>query len=269
MHEELTAISSLVDAVGRAERACGQVSPSKPAELAMRERVAWRLTCRTLPLQVFADPLARRLPSTPISTRRASLSSEIVRLGKYSRGEQLKGRSYLWMGGRPATLKIWVTAPGVRRLGQVEGRVRQRIEGIEGYRAPALLGHGSVDEIDYVLEECLLGCHPRGQEELYAAVSDLLPALSRAYGESRTADLPLADVVVPDFRERLRSVLGDPLLPWLPEWGSRDRRIGQLDALSEVDLRLPIALCHGDLVSTNIIRMRKVGTTSVTGSWAA
>lgn len=182
-----------------------------------------------------------------------ALRSSIVRVGKLAAVDRLKVRSYLVVDGEVRSLKVWSGAAAVKTGGR-ERDIRARIEGIEGYRTPPILQHGEVGSTAYLLEPVVYGRHPASGHQRVEMVADLGAALTRGYVATTDGDRPLSEVTHPEFGTRLQEVLADERYPWPDDGGDRDALRRRAARLIERDLLLPVAITHGDLVASNIIR---------------
>lgn len=182
-----------------------------------------------------------------------SLRSAIVRLGKLASPDQIKVRSYLVRDGQVLSLKVWSGAAALVR-GKRERDIRARISGLESYRTPPVLAHGEGGSTAFILEPVIYGSHPTSGGPRLAMTADLAQALSRGYMATMVGDRRLSKVTHPDLPGRLDHVLGGDGYPWPSDVRERAqvrRAVGRLIAR---DRTLPVAITHGDLVASNVIR---------------
>jgi hypothetical protein len=215
-------------------------------------RTVWHRDLRGFDPTRLADRAAR-LRDEPEAELDLTMRSAIVRLGKFSRGQAVKVRSYVLLDGQLATLKLWqgfdAAVTGAR-----ERKVRALIAGIDAYRTPPILRHGEHEGVDYLLEPAVFGRHPSGDVQRLAAVVDLGRSLADAYVAVGIDDRRLSESVHPEFRARLEAAFSDPELVWDPAWGAKAATVTRLLRLVERDRSLPGAITHGDLVASNVIR---------------
>jgi hypothetical protein len=181
------------------------------------------------------------------------LASSVVRLGKLASVDRLKVRSYLVLDGHLRSLKVWSGEVAVA-TGRRERDVRTRIAGIDGYRTPAILDHGQVGATAYLLEPVVRGQHPTSGAQRVAMAADLAEALSAGYAATGAGDKPLSAITHEQLPDRVDAVLGDDTLPWPDEVGDRGVVRRHVARLIAKDRSLPVAITHGDLVASNVIR---------------
>lgn len=181
------------------------------------------------------------------------LVSSVVRLGKLASADRLKVRSYLVVDGQLRSLKVWSGEVAVA-TGRREVDVRGRIAGIDGYRTPPILDHGQDGETAFLLEPVVRGQHPTSGAERVVMAADLAGALASGYAATSNGDKPLSAVTHDQFPTRIDEVLRDGRLPWPDEAGERDAVRRQVGKLIAKDRSLPVAITHGDLVASNVIR---------------
>jgi hypothetical protein len=216
------------------------------------ERTLWQRDLRGFDPSRLADRAARLRDEAEGSVDLA-VRSAIVRLGKFSRGAAVKVRSYVVVDGQLATLKVWqgfdAAVTGAR-----ERRVRAQIAGIDAYRTPPILRHGEQDGVDYLLEPAVFGRHPSGDRQRLEAAVELGGSLAQAYVIGGLDERPLSASVHPEFRARLEAAFADPGLVWDASWGAKASTMTRLFRLVDRDRTLPVAVTHGDLVASNVIR---------------
>ncbi|SDU77144.1 phosphotransferase [Jiangella alkaliphila] len=240
-------------AVRRVERTVAADIPVTSSRYLHAQRALWRTDTGQLDTDRLADVLARARPGDAEGEVELELLSAVVRLGKFSRGQTIKVRSYLALDDQPVSLKVWRgfderTSPGRR-----ERLVRAQIAGIDGYRSPRVLADGRIDDIDYLAETVIYGRHPSGPAERLNAAADVGTALCDGYRATMTGLRRLSATTHPAFRDRIDAALGpEPNRDWTPETLARLR--DRVLRLIDQDRRLPVAVTHGDLVATNIIR---------------
>lgn len=242
-----------LEVIGQVERALGL--PPEDQVLELRGRALRHPGgLPGLDTDLVADPHVRLPDTRRPEVVRARCASRIVVLGKYARPTQVKARAYLLVDGRAATLKVWRMGAGETPLGARERRVRERVARFPQYRAPTVLRHGTVGDVDYLLEQVVYGMHPLTAPERRAAAEDLVPSLAAAYIAEGRVVSPASAVMSRDFATRLRTALDDPEIDWPCPPAQQAAVAEHLLRLVAQDRALVCALGHGDLVATNIIR---------------
>ncbi|PYF99371.1 Phosphotransferase enzyme family protein [Georgenia satyanarayanai] len=192
---------------------------------------------------VPTDPGA---PSVPVT---APVAADAVLIGKFDRGRQVRMRSFYAEEGLCARIQAGSRHPerehGVSRSVRAAQLVAAHRPGL----APAMRDHGTLfsGRTAYLVEEVVEGRTPRTPTEIAAAmevVAEELSVLQRAVG---VTSKPLSAVVNPAFPERWRGVVTDGHVP--PKLAAR------LDRLIARDELLEVSFTHGDLVSSNVLRV--------------
>jgi hypothetical protein len=182
-----------------------------------------------------------------------TLRCTIVRLGKLSEPALLKVRGYLEADGTLHTVKVWAGSKAVR-TGHREVEIRRQIEGIPEYRSAPVLASGEREGLLFLLEPLVSGDHPRSGAERVRACADLVPDLAAGYRATGVGDRRLSTVVHARFGQRLDEAFQDGALPWPEDIRERGEVRHQLTRLVRGDPRVPVAITHGDLVASNIVR---------------
>lgn len=225
-------------------------------------RVAGRVARRDGPLDealrpdTLSDPLAREAAQLRGGdTVEAASRAALVVVGKLAAADTVKARAYLATDEALCALKVWGPSRGA--VGRREQAARERIAEIPAYLAPPVLAAGALPSGGhFVLEPAVLGTAPANAAQRDAAVDELLPTLARAYRAYGVTDRPLREVEDDDLEAG--AAAGFAALPegCVPTASEVRALVGEVARLVARDRLLPCALCHGDLVASNVIRDR-------------
>lgn len=241
---------------GRWRRALGALaavelrSPALPTTLRWRRLDASGAVALAVPphpgLPAGLVPTTTGAPTVPVT---APVAADAVLIGKFDRGRQVRMRSFYAEEGLCARIQAGSRHPerehGVSRSVRAARLVAEHRPGL----APAMRDHGTLfsGRTAYLVEEVVEGRTPRTPTEVAATmtlVAAELAALQRAVG---VMSRPLSAVVNPAFHERWRGVVEDGHIP--PKLAARVDRLLARDELLEV------SFTHGDLVSSNVLRV--------------
>ena len=241
---------------GRWRRALGVLaaverrSPALPAALLWRRlEASGSVALSTPPHPGLPGGLVPAEPETATVPITAPVAADAVVIGKFDRGRQVRMRSFYADEGLCARIQAGSRHPerehGVSRSVRAAQLVAAHRPGL----APVMRDHGTLfaGRTAYLVEEVVEGRSPRTPAEIAATmevVAAELSVLQRAVG---VTSRPLSAVVNPAFRERWRGVVADGHIP--PTLAARVDRLIARDELLEV------SFTHGDLVSSNVLRV--------------
>ncbi|MEE6288979.1 phosphotransferase [Georgenia sp. MJ173] len=196
-----------------------------------------------------AEALPPSLAPSGSPTRRplrAPVSADLVQLGKFDRGRQVRMRAFYGAAG------ISVRVQAASRDAAVRHGVARSVTAAQVVAAhrpdlmPRMVDHGTVlrGRTAYLTEETVTGRMPQDPAEVAVAMTGVareLGAVQRAVGITAR---PLGAVAHPRFAERWRAVVaGGHLSPALG---------AEVERLIARDARLEVSFTHGDLVSSNV-----------------
>lgn len=249
------AVEAALDLVAEAEAEVFGAGP--PVSLRVTGRIARRdgPLSDALNAEALTDPLvaeARGLQAGSVAVR--PVRSELLVVGKLAAPESVKARAYLVApDGQPRTLKVW--APSRAAVGRREQEARERVARIPEYRSLPVLAAGSLASGGhFLLEPVLYGASPLHRGVRMEAVHELVPTLARAYVADGLEDRRLSEIEGSDLAQRLEEGIATLAEAWQPHWGDRGRLERALARLVRRDRTLPCAMCHGDLVASNLMR---------------
>lgn len=178
----------------------------------------------------------------------APVRADAVVIGKFDRGRQVRLRAFYADDGMVARVQAGSRhgrEHGVSRsvrAAEIVGRHRPGL-------MPALLDHGTVfgGRTAYLVERTVTGRPPGSRASVAEAMAEVaaeLGAVQRAVGITPT---PLSGVVPAAFRARWRAVVEDGHVPAAVA--------AEVDRLIARDALLEVSFTHGDLVSSNVLRV--------------
>lgn len=190
-------------------------------------------------------PTADREPSVLT----APVAADAVVIGKFDRGRQVRMRAFYAEDGLSARVQAASRHPGGQHGVSRSVRAAQVVGAHRPLLIPSMVDHGTVfaGRTAYLVEETVEGRTPGSPEEVaevMPVVAEELAVVQRATGitaERFSAVVPAA------FGERWRGVVTDGHVP--PKLAAR------LDRLIARDDRLEVSFTHGDLVSSNVLRV--------------
>lgn len=179
----------------------------------------------------------------------APVAADAVVIGKFDRGRQVRMRAFYAEEGLCARVQGGSRHPGREHGVSRSVRAAQIVAEHRPGLAPTMVDHGTVlaGRTAYLVEEVVEGRVPQRPEEVATAMAGVareLGAVQRAVGVSTDR---LSAVVNPAFHDRWRDVVADGHVP--PKLAAR------VDRLVARDDRLEISFTHGDLVSSNVLRV--------------
>lgn len=250
------AVTAAFHATEQAEQAVFGHLLDQPTAFHVRNRVAWSVdSLEAIDHTRLPDPIVRDLPAPNARTTTSSRSA-IVRLGKRPAADNVRARSFLVDDGQALTLKATAVAlavPDMPGESRRELRVRQEVQQVAAYPAPAVLGAGTAGDVDYLLEPVVFGTMPSTPRERLTAAVDVIGRLADAYLAAGMEDRRLDAVLRDDFSESFRATVTAPWALW-PSSSDQAAVISGVFRLVERNLSLPCSLGHGDMNMSNVIR---------------
>jgi hypothetical protein len=154
-------------------------------------------------------------------------------------------RSFYISGRQPTSMKAWLPPRTGRSNREVEVRNRLRVAEIGHLCVPAILSHGVVGDMEYMLEEFVDAHLPSRDIDRERVAGGLLPALRAHYQSHGISTIAVADYLGPDFCNQLDSA--SQALPWPSDWLARRTFLGRIRQLYDSGMALPCSFGHGDL----------------------
>ncbi|MBD8063068.1 phosphotransferase [Oceanitalea stevensii] len=241
---------------GRWRRALGALavverrSPALPVAVRWRRLEATGAVAHGVPphpgLPAGVVPAAAEAEAVPVT---APVAADAVLIGKFDRGRQVRMRSFYAEEALCARIQAGSRHPerehGVSRSVRAAQLVAAHRPGL----APAMRDHGTLfsGRTAYLVEEVVEGRTPRTPAEVAATMTVVAAELMVLQEAVGVTSRPLSAVVNPAFHERWRGVVEDGHVP--PKLAARVDRLIARDELLEV------SFTHGDLVSSNVLRV--------------